>query len=93
MALRSPPSEENALFREERDLAASVLWASLVYSLVPFLGIVFVPVAAAICVFRLIRNRDDSAKSLFKYLISSIVILLAQLGLWWLLYAVPTLNR
>lgn len=85
--------EENPLFHEEPDLAASVLWASLVYSLVPFLGIVFVPVASAICLYRIIRNPDDSVNSLLLYLIASIVIFARTIGLWWLLYAVPTLNR
>ncbi len=89
MALRTITSEDTALFWDEKGLAGSVLWASVVNSLVPFLGIVFVPVALAICLYRILRKRDN----VILYFIASIVILFAQIGLWSLLYRVSTLNQ
>ena len=72
------------LFEEEKPFASSAVWACVVYSLVPFVGVVFVPFVFIFGVVGLVRG-----ESTFRAMVGGIGILIVQLVLWWLLYVVP----
>ena len=74
-----------SLFEESKPFASSAVWACVVYSLVPFVGIVFVPF---IFVFGVVAawKGDPVDRRAF---IVGVVVLIGQLVLWWLLYVVP----
>ena len=71
--------------------------AFLVYSIVPYLGIIFVPFAFATAVSGHLaarRRRDAAARTAALIsMLSGGAILAVQILLWWLLYYVPTLHR
>lgn len=74
----------------------SSAWACTVYSLVPFLGILFAPIAIILWVAAILSSRPNAdgsklRKALVGVLIA-LVILLAQTGLWWLLYLIPNME-
>lgn len=81
----------NSIFGRKQAFAESAAWASVVYSLVPLVGIVFVPVSIIFAVVSLIRG--NKIKTTLKLFSATLVILGAQLGLWWLLYLIPTLSE
>ena len=73
---------------------ASVARAFATYSLVPYLGILFCPgavVVGTIGVMRAYRSPRNEAAREACYLSATIgvVVLIAQLLLWWILYQVP----
>ncbi|MBX3268361.1 MAG: hypothetical protein KF831_16810 [Acidobacteria bacterium] len=82
--------------RRENNLA-ELSWACFVYSLVPYLGILFIPVtfllgtAAGIASVR----RDDRAgmRLGFGTVAGSLPVLAVQILLWWLLYLIPELGH
>jgi hypothetical protein len=64
------------------------------YSLVPYLGIVFCPGAVVLGTVGLVRayrsaNVSDSTRVFYASTIVGLVVLAAQLGLWWILYQAP----
>jgi hypothetical protein len=70
-------------------------WACTVYSMVPYLGILFVPFALAVSTFGYIRTRGRSSGDSGRFIACaglSSFILAVQLLLWSLLYFVPTLG-
>jgi hypothetical protein len=95
----SPPrsSTKEELFLENHNSAASTAMAFMIYSLVPYLGILFCPGALVFGGIGLavsfqkpqLGGRQSSAYSL---LLGSI-ILAVQILLWWLLYIVPEVNK
>lgn len=74
-----------SLFGEKKPFASSAVWACVVYSLVPFVGVIFVPFVFVFGVVAVVRGE----RPVFKAIAAGAVILIAQLVLWWLLYAVP----
>ena len=81
-------SRDVSLFEEKKPLATSAVWACAVYSLVPFVGVVFVPF---VLVFGLVAvSRGDPVDR--RALAAGVLILIVQLILWWLMYAVPKWN-
>ena len=70
-------------------------WACTVYSMVPYLGIVFVPFALVASGYGYVRARrrrsDDSGRFLLLAGLSAFV-LAVQLLLWWLLYLIPKIG-
>ncbi|MEP6704181.1 MAG: hypothetical protein ABJB34_05200 [Acidobacteriota bacterium] len=70
-------------------------WACTVYSMVPYLGILFVPFAIVFSGFGFVRARrrlsGDRPRFLLCAVLSS-VILAVQLLLWWLLYFIPKIG-
>ena len=90
-------SEAVDLFRENRNSASLTASAFVVYSLVPYLGILFCPGAflmggiGAYIAFR--SPRFGGARTSVYCLLLSVVICAAQVFLWWLLYQVPELGR
>lgn len=83
------------LFAINRNPVSEMAWASFVYSMVPFLGILFIPVTLIIGIFgfgKAINNPTAGGKKLS--LISmglSFPVLGFQLFFWWLLYIIPEL--
>jgi len=85
------------LFAVNRNSAAELAWACLVYSFVPYLGILFVPftVMIGIAGFGVFLRKPMlgggrlSAASIGL----SVVVFGIQVFLWWLLYIVPELSR
>lgn len=83
--------ETASLFEERRDLTKDTAWASVVYSLVPYLGILFVPVAIFASLILLVRG-EESAGHASRYILFSLAIGAFQVFLWWLLYFIPTIG-
>jgi hypothetical protein len=85
------------LFERNENSASETAWACLVYSLVPYLGILFVPLAFVFGGFGFFvsyrkprlggRNLSLASAGL------SFVVLAVQILLWWLLYIIPELGR
>ncbi|MCB1023042.1 MAG: hypothetical protein KDB79_01545 [Acidobacteria bacterium] len=87
---------ENLFARNENNVAHTA-WASLVYSMVPYLGVLFIPFTLIFGSFGIVVSYQNPLLGGRKLAVISIglsfVILAIQLFLWWLLYFVPTLNR
>ena len=77
--------DDASVFGENKPFASSAVWACVVYSLVPFVGVIFVPFVFVFGVVAVVRGE----RPVFKAMAAGVVILIAQLVLWWLLYAVP----
>lgn len=85
------------LFAENKNSASSTASAFVVYSLVPYLGILFCPGAflmGGIGIFVSYRKPflGGGRTSLYS-LVLSVVIFAIQILLWWLLYLIPELGR
>jgi hypothetical protein len=85
------------LFEINENSVSQTAWACLVYSLVPYLGIVFVPltmIVGSFGVFTSFQKPWLGGRKLSLATISlSLVVLAVQILLWWLLYIIPTLGR
>lgn len=76
------------------DAVAQVAWAGLVYSFVPYLGILFTPVAIIFGIIDLLRaKRRGNIRRPVRGLAVAIILGAVQIFLWYLLYAVPKLGR
>jgi len=84
------------LFAENRNSASSTASAFVVYSLVPYLGILFCPGAflmGGIGVF--VSHRRPylgGGKTSVYSILLSVIIFVIQILLWWLLYIIPELG-
>lgn len=90
-------SRAESLFDEEEPNPASHLaWACFVYSLVPYLGILFVPLTFAIGgagYFAASRRPEiGGARVSFISMGLSVPVLAVQIFLWWLLYIIPEIG-
>ncbi len=85
------------LFRREENEVANTAWACCVYSMVPYLGILFIPFTIIIGfsgVAVSYRNPRLGGKNLALISVGlSIGILFVQILLWALLYLIPELGR
>ena len=85
------------LFAENKNSASSTASAFVVYSLVPYLGILFCPGAflmGSIGVF--VSHRKPylgGGKTSIYSIALSVIIFAIQILLWWLLYLIPELGR
>ncbi len=85
------------LFEQNGNSISQMAWACFVYSLVPYLGILFVPLTFFIGgfgYFAYLRRPHLGGRKLT--LISfglSFVVLAIQVFLWWLLYIIPELGK
>ena len=77
--------DDSTPFGEKRPFASSAVWACAIYSLVPFVGVVFVPF---VFVFGIVAMGRGERSALIA-VAAGALILIVQLVLWWLLYAVP----
>jgi hypothetical protein len=69
---------------------SSVAWACTVYSLVPYLGILFIPFTIVFSGVE--RTRANVSRRTLLPLALSVPILAGQLVLWWLLYLIPEIG-
>lgn len=81
------------LFGKEETNASGLAWAGLVYSLVPYLGVIFLPFVFIIGVAALLSAFMDSKTEVIwdvsKCLLIGAAVLMVQIILWWLLFMVP----
>jgi hypothetical protein len=89
--------ETTSLFEENKNSASTTAWAFVVYSLVPYLGILFCPGAllmGGIGVYVSYRKPYLGGGRTSVYsIILSFIIFGVQIFLWWLLYIIPELGR
>jgi len=88
--------ESRNLFEQNKNAISQTAWACVVYSMVPYLGILFLPFAFAVGgagYFVSLRQPHRGGRRLAVIcVVLSVVILGIQILLWWLLYLIPTLN-
>lgn len=84
------------LFEPSKNMVSETAWACLVYSMVPYLGILFIPFAFATAGFGYVvsyrQPQFGGRKMAAVCLGSSVFILALQLFLWWLLYIIPKIG-
>jgi len=88
--------ESRNLFEQNKNAISQTAWACVVYSMVPYLGILFLPFAFAVGsagYFISLRQPQRGGRRLAVIcVVLSVVILGIQIMLWWLLYIVPKLG-
>ena len=89
-------TKTETLFRPESNAISDTAWACTVYSMVPYLGILFVPVALAIGGFGYFASRKVSQGGIGRTSLTSVgvslVLLVVQVIFWWLLYLIPEIG-
>lgn len=89
--------ESTDLFAVNRNSVAETAWASCVYSMVPYLGVVFVPFTLVVSVvgmwIAIKRPAVGGGKMSAASFGLSFAITGLQVFLWWLLYIIPELSR
>lgn len=84
------------LFEQNKNGISQTAWACLVYSMVPYLGILFVPFTFFIGGFgyaAALRQPHLGGRKLALMSIAlSFAVLAVQIFLWWLLYIIPELG-
>lgn len=85
------------LFEQNTNTVSQMAWACFVYSLVPYLGILFIPLTFLVGGFGyFVSFRQPHLGGRKLALISfglSFVVLVIQIFLWWLLYIIPDLGK
>jgi hypothetical protein len=85
------------LFEQNENTISHTAWACVVYSFVPYLGILFVPLAFLVGGFGYFvsfRQPDLGGRRLALTCVGlSVIVLVVQIFLWWLLYIIPELGR
>ena len=85
------------LFPKNENSISETAWACLVYSFVPYLGILFVPMAFSIGLFGFavsFQKPNSGGRKLSLVSVAlSLVVLGIQIFLWWLLYFIPELGK
>lgn len=89
--------EVTELFEQNKNSISQTAWACLVYSFVPYLGILFVPFTIGLggfAYFKSVRQPNLGGRKLALMSIGmSFVVLGMQIFLWWLLYIIPELGK
>jgi hypothetical protein len=85
------------LFPKNENSISETAWACLVYSFVPYLGILFVPLAFSVGLVGVaasFQRPNSGGRKLALVSVSlSFVVLAIQIFLWWLLYFIPELGK
>ena len=93
--VRDEVSKQN-LFEQNKNQISHTAWACVVYSLVPYLGMLFIPfafVTGGVGYYISVRRPDRGGGRLAIICIAlSVFTLGIQLLLWWLLYLIPRLS-
>ena len=88
--------ETESLFGESKNPLTDMAWACVVYSSVPYLGILFVPFAfviGGIAWYKAYRTPKIGGGRLALVCVGlSFLILAVQVFLWWLLYLIPEIG-
>lgn len=82
-------SDDSSPFGEKEPFASSAVWACAVYALVPFVGVVFVPFVFLFGLIAVVNGDGVLRRSALIAMAVGSAVLIGQLVLWWLLYAVP----
>ena len=94
---RAETEDVKDLFEQNKNTVSQTAWACLVYSFVPYLGILFVPFTFLIGGYgymTALREPQLGGRRLALISISiSFVVLAVQIFLWWLLYIIPELGK
>jgi hypothetical protein len=87
---------EEVLFKQNNSIS-EIAWAFTVYSFVPYLGILFVPLGFICSLFGVYSSRKNpqfgGRKLSLCSLVLSFIVLFAQIFFWWLLYYIPEITR
>src|SRR4051794_37643239 len=90
------PTPAMSLFPVNRNAMSDTAWACVVYSMVPYLGILFVPLAFTIggigYAVSLRRPHLGGKRIAMVSVALSFGILIVQVFLWWLLYIIPEIG-
>ena len=93
----SQKEEIKDLFQLNKNAVSETAWACFVYSLVPYLGILFIPLTIIVGSFGYIVSLNKPHLGGRKLSLASVtlsfVVLAVQIFLWWLLYIIPELGR
>lgn len=88
--------EVKNLFEQNRNPIAQTAWASCVYSMVPYLGVIFIPFTVIVGCIALIAARrrplSGGGRLARASITVSLAVLVVQLFLWWLLYFIPQIS-
>jgi hypothetical protein len=83
------------LFEINKNSVSEIAWASLVYSMVPYLGVLFIPITIVVGILGVgvsLRHPGKGGKNLSLISIGlSFPVLGFQVFFWWLLYIIPEL--
>jgi hypothetical protein len=94
--LSSQNEHKDDLFEINRNPVAETAWACCVYSLVPYLGILFVPftlIIGGLGFAVAVTHPEMGGRKMSLASISvSFGVLIVQVFLWWLLYIIPELG-
>ena len=97
--VENAPQEEEIkdLFEINKNSVSETAWACFVYSMVPYLGILFVPFTLIIGGLGLVISAKNPALGGKKLSLASFglsfPVLVMQIFLWWLLYFIPELAK
>jgi hypothetical protein len=84
------------LFAREENTVSQTAWACFVYSMVPYLGILFIPLTFIIGSFGVAVSYQKPHLGGRKLALTSMgmsfIVLAIQVFLWWLLYIIPELS-
>ena len=93
---QSEQKAKDSLFQPSKNLVSDTAWACVVYSLVPYLGILFVPFAFATAGFGFFVSYRESHLDGRRMAVAcvglSVFIFAVQIFLWWLLYIIPEIG-
>lgn len=84
-----------SLFEDKRPIASSAAWACTVYSMVPYLGVLFVPFAIVFGGLGYLKDRrpgSGATQATLAPVALSMILLAIQVLLWWLLYLIPEIG-
>ena len=85
------------LFPRNENSISETAWACVVYSFVPYLGILFVPLAFAVGLLGIAISFQKASVGGRKLALASValsfVVLAIQIFLWWLLYIIPEIGK
>lgn len=92
--LTAPANED--LFPSVHSPISETAWACTVYSMVPYLGILFIPIAIAIGGFGYLTSRRTADGAGGRMALISVgvsgALLVVQIVFWWLLYLIPEIG-
>ncbi|MDM7922698.1 MAG: hypothetical protein QUS14_10400 [Pyrinomonadaceae bacterium] len=98
LSTAAKPNVEHGLFAPTNaNNASQFAWACFVYSLVPYLGTIFVPVAVVSALIGLAavnrRPAIGGGNQAASVIGLSVLVLSFQILLWWLLYVIPQIGH
>jgi hypothetical protein len=89
--------EVRDLFQQNKNTVSQTASACLVYSLVPYLGILFVPLTIVIGCAGYVKSvrhpHLGGQRTALRSIAVSFVVLAEQIFLWWLLYIIPEIGK